>query len=530
MDQLTLLFVVLLASILSVPVGSRLKLPPPVLMTLLGVALAVLPGVPEVRIEPELILPLVLPPLLYAAAQRTSWRQFRANARPILLLAVALVLVTTAAVAAAFSRLVPGVPLAAAVALGALISPPDPVAATAVAGSVGLPRRLVSVLEGEGLFNDVTALVIYGVAIDAAVSHSFSTPVALGKLVLSAVIALAIGWGLGWVSTRLMGLLGDATLQVGLSLLVPFAAYAVADALGGSGVLAVLVCALYLSENAGDADDVTYRLTGNAFWEVVELLVTGTAFGLIGLELRTVLASVGDHWTGMIGDAAVVVAVVVLVRLCWLLPATYFSHRMDRGRHRTSEAEPVTWQESVVMWWSGMRGVASVALVLAIPREIHNGQPFPERDRILFIAFCVVLFTLVVQGLTLPLLVRRLGVQADTDAEERAERELWHRATTAGLNRLKELDADEELPEELVERLRRRQRDRLVRALPETYDESQRAAARERIAFTRRFREVEQEMLSASRHEMQAARAEPGADPELVDRVLRALDLRSAGR
>ncbi|MCD0485576.1 Na+/H+ antiporter [Streptacidiphilus sp. ASG 303] len=527
MDQLTLLFVVLLASILSVPVGSRLKLPPPVLMTALGVVLALLPFVPDVHVDPDLILPLVLPPLLYAAAQRTSWRQFRANVRPILLLAVALVLVTTAVVAQVFQALVPGVPVAAAVALGAVVSPPDPVAATAVAGSVGLPRRLVSVLEGEGLFNDVTALVIYGVAIDAAVSGTFSAPEALGRLVLSAVIALAVGWGLGWATTRLMGLLGDATLQVGLSLLVPFAAYVLADQLDGSGVLAVLVCALHLGAHAGDEDDVSYRLTGTAFWEVVELLVTGMAFGLIGLELHTVMASVGSSWHGMLGDAAAVLAVVVLVRLLWLLPAAWVSRNLDRDRS-TREDEPVTWRETVVMWWAGMRGVASVALALAIPRTVDGGGAFPERDRILFVAFSTVLFTLLVQGLTLPYLVRRLGVTADTDAEDLAERQLWHRASRAGLVRLKELVADGELPEEIVERLRRRQRDRLVRALPETYDEGQRAAAHERKAYADRFREVEQEMLSASRREMQAARSEPGADPELVDRVLRALDLRSA--
>ncbi|WP_055589955.1 Na+/H+ antiporter [Peterkaempfera griseoplana] len=527
MDQLTLLFVVLLASILSVPVGSRLKLPPPVLMTVFGVVLAVLPFVPDVRIEPELILPLVLPPLLYAAAQRTSWRQFRTNARPILLLAVALVLVTTAVVAAVFRELVPGVPVAAAVALGALISPPDPVAATAVAGSVGLPRRLVSVLEGEGLFNDVTALVIYGVAIGAAVTSTFSASGALGRLVFSAVVAVAVGWLLGWGSTRLMGLLGDATLQVGLSLLVPFAAYVIADQLGGSGVLAVLICALHLGEHAGDEDDVTYRLTGTAFWEVVELLVTGMAFGLIGLELHTVMVSVDGHWRGMLGDAAAVIAVVVLVRFVWLLPAAWFSRLLSHGRDH-GEDEPITWQETVVMWWAGMRGVASVALALAIPRTVDGGGAFPQRDRILFVAFCTVLFTLLVQGLTLPLLVRLLGVGADSAAEERMERELWHRATRAGLARLKELVAEGELPDELVERLRRRQRDRLIRALPETYDESQRAAVRERTAYAQRFREVEREMLSASRREMQTARSEPGADPELVDRVLRSLDLRSA--
>ncbi|MFE4646775.1 cation:proton antiporter, partial [Streptomyces sp. NPDC056730] len=185
MDQLALLLVLLLGAVVTVPLGERLGLPSPVLMTLVGIVLALLPFVPNVQVPPDFILPLLLPPLLYAAVQRTSWRQFTANVRPILLLAVALVFVTTAAVAAVANSIVPGLPIAAAVALGALVAPPDPVAATAVAGSLGLPRRLVSILEGEGLFNDVTAIVLYHVAIAAVVSGTFSWPSAAGSLVLS---------------------------------------------------------------------------------------------------------------------------------------------------------------------------------------------------------------------------------------------------------------------------------------------------------------------------------------------------------
>ena len=204
MDQLALLFALLLGAVVTVPLGERLGLPAPVLMTLAGIVLAFVPFVPNVDVPPELILPLLLPPLLYASVQRTSWRQFTANIRPILLLAVALVFVTTAAVAAVANAMVPGVPIAAAVALGALVAPPDPVAATAVAGSLGLPRRMVSILEGEGLFNDVTAIVLYHVAIAAAVSGTFSWPAAVGELVLSAVVAVAVGLALGWLSNKLM--------------------------------------------------------------------------------------------------------------------------------------------------------------------------------------------------------------------------------------------------------------------------------------------------------------------------------------
>ncbi|MFD7945566.1 cation:proton antiporter, partial [Streptomyces sp. NPDC059744] len=231
MDQMALLLLLLLGAVVTVPLGERLGLPAPVLMTLAGVAMAFIGFVPKVDIPPEIILPALLPPLLYASAQRTSWRQFAANRRPIFLLAVALVFVTTAAVAAVANAIVPGLPIAAAVALGALVAPPDPIAATAVAGSLGLPRRLVSVLEGEGLFNDVTAIVLYHVAIAAAVSGNVSLPHAFGLLVLSAVVAVAVGLALGWLTIKLIGLLCDATLQGGRTLVGPLVSYLHAEAL-----------------------------------------------------------------------------------------------------------------------------------------------------------------------------------------------------------------------------------------------------------------------------------------------------------
>lgn len=303
-DQLALLFVLLLGAVLSVPLGDRLGLPAPVLVTLLGIGLALLPVVPNVEVPPDLILPILLPPLLYAAVKRTSWRQFTANKRPIFLLAVALVFVTTAAVAFVASAIVPGLPIAAAVVLGALVAPPDPVAATAVAGQLGLPRRLVSTLEGEGLFNDVTAIVLYHVAIAAVVSGSFSWPEAVVSLLLSAVVALVVGLVIGWTANKLMDFLDDSTLQIGLTLLMPYASYVLAEELHGSGVLAVLVTALFLAEYAVDADDVMTRLTGRAFWDIVDTLVTGVAFGLIGLELHNAIRTAAGRWGEMLGWAA----------------------------------------------------------------------------------------------------------------------------------------------------------------------------------------------------------------------------------
>ncbi|MCX3289535.1 Na+/H+ antiporter [Streptomyces sp. NEAU-H22] len=526
MDQLALLFVLLLGAVISVPVGDRFKVPAPVLMTLLGIVLALLPFVPNVEIAPDLILPLLLPPLLYAAVRRTSWRQFAANKRPIFLLAVALVFVTMACVAAVADAIVPGLPLAAAFALGALVAPPDPVAATAVAGQLGLPRRLVSILEGEGLFNDVTAIVLYHVAIAAAVSGTFSPWKAGLDLVLSAVVAVAVGLALGWGANKLMEVLGDATLQIGLTLLVPYASYVMAEELHGSGVLAVLTTALFLAEYGSDADDVMTRLAGHTFWNIVDTLVTGVAFGLVGLELHNAIRTASGRWGELLWWAAVVVVVVVFARLLWLLPATWLTKRLH-ARRDYDEDIPVSWRETVVMWWSGMRGVASVALVLAIPLETDAGAPFPSRDEIIFIAFGVIMATLVLQGLTLPWLVRTLGVKADTDREKEFAKALAIRAAKAAKQRLREIEDNEELPEELSEQMLRRAYDIGVRISPELAEDERREAYREGARRVKRLRRIQQEMLSAARHEVLAARSEPGADPEVVDRVLRHLDVRS---
>ncbi|MEW2549413.1 Na+/H+ antiporter [Streptomyces sp. NPDC047002] len=526
MDQLALLFALLLGAVVTVPLGDRIGLPSPVLMTLVGVVLALLPFVPNVQVPPQYILPLLLPPLLYAAVQRTSWRQFAANKRPIFLLAVALVFLTTAAVAAVAGAIVPGLPIAAAVALGALVAPPDPVAATAVAGSLGLPRRLVSILEGEGLFNDVTAIVIYHAAIAAVVSGSFSWPAAAGELVLSAVVAVAVGLALGWVSNKLMSLLGDATLQVGMTLLVPFVAYVLAEELHGSGVLAVLTTALFLAEHTADADDVMGRLAGNSFWEIVDTLVTGVAFGLIGLELHNAFHMGQGHETQLVVWGAAIVGVVVVVRLLYLLPAAWAAKKLHRLRDLDEEI-PMSWRESVVMWWSGMRGVASVALALAVPLTTDDGRPFPGRDEIVFIAFAVIMATLVVQGLTLPWLVRRLGVTADADAERKLEHDLAVRAARAARHRLKEIESVEDLPDEISERLTRTAFDIGARISPFVVDDERREWFARRIAYVQTLRRVQRDMMSAARHEVLSARSEPGSDPEVVDRVLRHLDVRS---
>ncbi|WP_194837869.1 Na+/H+ antiporter [Nocardia sp. XZ_19_369] len=521
MDQLVLMIVILFAAILAEPLAKRVGVASAVLMTVFGCVVALLPFAPRINISPDLILPLVLPPLLYAAARRTSWRQFAENWVPIALRAVGLVIATAVAVAAVFHAWYPGLPIAAAVALGALVAPPDPVAATALAGSLGLPRRLVVVLGGEGLFNDVTAIVIYGVAIQAVVTGQFSAPHAAAEFVVSAVVAVVVGLLLGWAGSKLTNYLGVATWQVALSLLLPFAAYGIAEAWRGSGVLAVLVCALYLTDAVTEFSDPDYRLVGDSFWDITEMLLSGFAFGLIGLELAAVLEATGDRWPTLLGGAGAVVAMVVGLRLVWLMTTWAIS----RSWWRRVTDEPYTWRETIVTWWAGMRGVATVALALAIPLLTDDGADFPGRTEILFTAFAVVLFTLLLQGPTLPLVVRLTGVHADTKLERELERQLWERVIKAELARLKAIAVEQDLPDDVYERLRDGFRQRMARADPQAADADAQSEAARNAKLARKLRDIREDVVEAGRREAQNARREPGMPPDLVDRVTRRLDL-----
>ncbi|MDQ2836173.1 MAG: Na+/H+ antiporter [Actinomycetota bacterium] len=548
MQQLGLVAAIIFATAVLIPVASRINLPWPVLVTVFGILLAAIPQVPQVHVEPELILPLVLPPLLYATARKTSWRLWASHARPILLLAVALVLVTTAVVAFVASRIVPGISIAGAVALGALVSPPDPVAATAIASKLHLPRRLVSMLEGEGLFNDVAALVLYNVAIAAVVGNSFSPGDAALKLLLAAVLALVVGFAFGWAVTRLIAVLGtgDPRPQVLLSVLAPTATYVAAEEMHGSGVLAVLVYTLYSVSRPVDAADAQGRLTTDVFWSMTETLVTGIAFGLVGLEFQTAFQAIGQRWTSLVGETAAVVAVVVVLRLVYLLPSVLLARRsyrrlqeraLDdalRGRTPTRRLQrqratdvPIGWRETVVVWWAGMRGVATVALALAIPTTVDGGAPFPARERILFIAFAVVLVTLVLQGMTLPTLVKRLGVRAGSDDTDDAETALIERAAHAAAEALNRLQDEADFDVDVWDRLNAFPTDLLARLSPQLVEVNSHGIAPRRGDNRDQFLHGLQRMLAASREELLLARSERGIEPELVDHLVRRLDLYS---
>jgi Na+/H+ antiporter len=548
MEQLSLIAALIFATAILIPLSGRINLPWPVLVTVFGIILAAIPQIPQVHVEPDLILPIVLPPLLYATARKTSWRQWAANARPILLLAVALVLVTTAFVAFVAAQVVPGITIGGAVALGALVSPPDPVAATAIAGKLHLPRRLVSMLEGEGLFNDVAALVIYNVAIAAVVGGSFSPGDAALKLLLAAVLALAVGLVLGWCVWRLIAILGrsDPRPQVLISILAPTAAYVAAEEIHGSGVLAVLVYTLFSVSRPVDAEDAQGRLTTDVFWSMTETLVTGVAFGIVGLEFQTALAALDQSWVSLVPETAAVVGVVVAVRLIYLLPSVLLTRRLYRRlqegalsdalsgnadsrrlqRQRGADV-PIGWRETVVVWWAGMRGVATVALALAIPTTVDSGAEFPARDRILFIAFAVVLITLVFQGITLPTLVRALGVRANGTDGDDEEAMLIERAAHAAAEALNHLQDELDFRVDVWDRLNAFPTDLLARLQPQVSANSDRGSAEEISRDRSEFLIGLDTMLTAARETLLAARSERGVEPEMVDRLVRRLDLYS---
>ncbi len=439
MSSVVLWAVLLTGVVVLTPLADRLRVPLPVLLTVFGLVMPLVPGVPPLTIEPSIILPVVLPPLLFAATQRATANEFRQDARPILLLAVGLTVASTAAVAGAV-RLA-GFDWPTAVVLGAVVAPPDPVAATAVARRLRLPDRLVTVLEGEGMFNDATALVLYKLAVAAVVTGGVSLVDIGGGLVLAVVGGVAIGLVAGVLSRFALAALHDATAETTVTVAVPFVVYLVAEELHGSGVLAVLTVGLFLRTYSHTAVTSGGWLLGRAVWRYADYVITSLVFVLIGFELTEVLES--SHVAARtVQVAALVVVVLVAVRFGWMFPATALA-RLRRGRQRT--ASPYGPRETVVAAWAGMRGVVTVATALALPTTTDAGAPFPVRDQIVFMALVTVLVTLVVQGLTLAPLVKALAVGSESDVPQEVA-SLRRRATEAALEAVRAVAPTDQVP------------------------------------------------------------------------------------
>ncbi|MFN2484215.1 MAG: Na+/H+ antiporter [Candidatus Limnocylindria bacterium] len=453
MVEIEAVLAMLVAIALFATLSRRLGVPYPILMVLGGALLGFVPGVPRVELTPDLVLVVFLPPVLFAAAFLTSPRDLRDNARPIGLLAFGLVLVTTVGVALVAQALVPEMGWPAVFALGAIVSPPDALAATAVAQRMGLPRRTVVILEGESLVNDATALVAYRFAVAAAVNGTFSLGDAAVRLPLVAGGGVLIGLAVGWVVVRILERLRDVPVEILVSLLAPFAAYLPAEQLGVSGVLASVTAGVFVGSRAARALRSESRVLGGAVWDMVMFLINGLAFVLIGLQLPDVLTGDDRSLLESVGIAALISLAVVVLRVAWIYPATYLPRWLIPSVARRDPAPP--WRIPLVIGWAGMRGVVSLAAALAVPRVTAAGTPFPERELIVFVAFAVIVTTLVGQGLSLPWLIRRLGVRDDgaLDGEEVYARGV---ATQAALDRLDGLALEWPTHRELVDTLRTR--------------------------------------------------------------------------
>ena len=425
----------------------RIGIAYPILLVLGGLVLGFVPGVPSIILDPNVIFLLLLPPILFGAGYSTPIRDFKANLRPIALLAVGLVLFTTIVVGLVTIALIPGINVGAAFTLGAIVAPPDAVAATAIFRRLGVPRRVVTILEGESLINDATALIAYRFAVVLAVQGIFSFTDAGISFVYAAVVGILVGAVVGAVLTEAWRRTSDPTLEILISLLAPFAAYLPAEAFHASGVLAAVVAGLIAGRRAARVLSPDARLMGRGVWDIVIFIINGFAFMLIGLQLPSILDGLVLPTSTVLGYGLVISLTVIVARFVWVFPATYLPRRLS-ARIRARDPYPPP-RAVVVVSWAGMRGAVSLAAALAL------ALTFPDRDLVIFLTFCVILATLVGQGLTLPWLVRRLGVVASTgpDTEEAHARLA---AVEAALGRLDELEAEFPGHRELVTQLRDR--------------------------------------------------------------------------
>src|SRR5580658_461459 len=425
-------------------VARRLNTAPSILLVVAGIALALTPGLPRIELAPELVLLGILPPLIYSAGVAMSWREFRFNLRPIALFAFGCVVFTTCAVAAAAHWLL-GMPLAIGFLLGAIVAPPDAVAPLAIVRRLGVPRRLVVVLEGEGLANDATALILYRFAVAAVSTGLFSFADAAGTFVLIVVGEIAYGIAVGWLSLRLRRWAGDPRVEITLSLLTPYLAFLVPQQLGGSGVLATVAAGLFVSWNGPLLIPAATRLQGIFFWDLLVYLLVGFVFLVTGMQTRTLLNRMdADLLHGLALTILVTVVVIIVTRFIWIYPVAYLPRWLNRSLARRDPVPP--WQWTFFLGFVGIRGVVSLAAALAIPLATAAGAPFPDRDLILFVTFVVIVVTLIGQGLSLPALVRWLGLAKHAAEERRREHEAEVTARSQALNvgheRLKQIVAD----------------------------------------------------------------------------------------
>jgi monovalent cation/hydrogen antiporter len=490
-------FLILLAVLAGTALlARRTNIAPAILLMLVGIALAFVPGMPAVTLPPEIVLLLVLPPLIYSASVAMSWREFRYNLRSISLLAIGSVIFTACAVAVATHYLI-GLSWSVGFVLGAIVAPPDVVAPLAIARRLAIPRRVLVVLEGEGLANDATALILYRFAVAAIATATFSLPAAAGEFAAILVGEIAFGIAVGWTMLRARHHARDPQVEITLSLITPYLAYWIPEHLGGSGVIATVACGLYMSWNGPLLISAATRLQGIFFWDLVIYLTEGLLFLLTGFQLRYLYEkSKAFPLDEILAATALVVAVIVIARFAWVFPAIYAPRWLSRRLRARDPAPP--WQWAFIISFVGVRGAVSLAAALALPLTLASGEAFPNRDLIQFVSFGVIFVTLVGLGLTLPRVVRWLGVaeagRSEIVAEHGKEIAARREALDAALQELDAITDDRELSDEVVKLLRARHEVRTIQ-LPAAPDCDEYDASALGIEVTRELIEIERKFI-----------------------------------
>jgi Na+/H+ antiporter len=487
----TVLFMV--AVLVAVAIAAkRLNIAPSILLVIAGVGMAFIPGLPKVALAPELVLLVILPPLIYSAGVAMSWREFRFNLRPIALLAFGCVVFTTCAVAAAAHYLLK-FDWAVGFLLGAIVAPPDVVAPLAIARQLGLPRRILVVLEGEGLANDATALILYRFAVAAVSSGTFSLGEAAGTFTLIVIGEIIYGIAIGWLSLRLRQWAREPRVEITLSLMTPYLAFWVPAHFGGSGVLATVACGLYVSWNGPRLIASATRLQGIFFWDLIVYLIEGMVFLLTGLQARTLIEN-GHAFSiqDLLIATALTTLIVIAARFMWVFPATYIPRWISPRLRKRDPSPP--WQGPFLLSFTGVRGVVSLAAALAIPYFLNSGAAFPHRELILFVTFGVIIVTIVGQGLMLPEVVRWLGLTHLGREERLSEIQAELAARQAALQqvdeRLEKAIKEYNLPDYAIEHLRTRNQSRL-QILPTNLTEG--------VDHMRRTAKIKAELIDAER-------------------------------
>ena len=499
-------------------IARRVLIPYPIFLVIGGLILGFVPGVPSVALDPEIVFLIFLPPILWAAAYFTSLRDFQANIRPITLLAVGLVLATTAGVAAVAHAIVPGLGWPAAFVLGAIVSPPDAVAATAIARRLRIPHRVVTILEGESLVNDAAALVLYRAGVVAAVTGTFVLKETLWLFVLAAAGGVAIGLAVGYVTREALHHSEDSLVETAITLLVPYAAWILAERIHASAVLACVVGGLYVGRGFSTAVAPTTRIQARAVWDLLIFVLNGVIFVLIGLQLRAIRdAGLIERPGRLFLYGAVISAVAVVIRLVWVPLAAVIPRALSPALRRRDPMPP--WPVVFLVAWTGMRGIVSLAAALGLPLTTASGAAFPFRDEIIVITFVAILATLVVQGLTLSPLIRRLGLRDDMTLELE-EAHARQEAGRAALARLDDLAIRPDAPPEDIARMRTLYTQRVQRASvidPGVGAESARAQAT--------VRRLRHETLSAERSALIALRDAGAISDDVLHRLEQELDI-----